>query len=311
VTWSEEGDDDTHPRSSSWWPRLDSELTRKLARGSSPHDKVFDQLRKRGRLNISTLVRLPKGAVTLRLVCNQPIEEAILGESQGERVNAAGGPFQAVAMKCISLGEPLFLTATMRTGQINEPISVIATYRIGDDMADHALEAAQLLVPWAPLASDGTAQSPVLVPDLSGGDPVRGKTLFIGEQARCSQCHVFRGQGGQVGPDLTEIARKSRAEIYRSIAAPSAAIDPAYATFTVITQTGKVVAGMTRAEGADAIRVTDTNAHATLIPRDDIEQVRVSGTSIMPVGLTATLGQSAIRDIIAFLTAPAAGRAPR
>jgi hypothetical protein len=49
------------------------------------------------------------------------------------------------------------------------------------------------------------------------------------------------------------------------------------------------------------------NARATLIPRSEIDQIRPSGNSIMPVGLTATLGDGAIRDIIAFLTNPAAG----
>jgi len=166
-------------------------------------------------------------------------------------------------------------------------------------------------LPWAPLGTDTTTQPLVLVPDLGGGDPVRGRALFTGDQARCSQCHVFRGQGAQVGPDLTEIERKGRAEIYRSIAAPSAAIEPAYATYTIITRRGQVVAGMARAEGGDAIRVTDTNAHATLIPRSEIEQIRPSATSIMPVGLTATLGDGAIRDIIAFLTSPAPRPASR
>jgi putative heme-binding domain-containing protein len=304
VVWREDGADDPRPRHTGWWPRLDAKATRELTRGSKPHDELFDHLQKRGRLIISTLVRLPKGELKLRLDSNQPIEEAILGESQGEPVEGAGGPIQPVAMKCVSQGEPLFLTATVRTGEVDKPFSISATYRIGDEKADHPLESVQLLLPWAPLAADTMAQSPVLVPDLAGGDTARGGALFTGEQARCSQCHVFRGQGAQVGPDLTDIARKSRAEIYRSIAAPSAAIDAAYATFTIITRNGKVVAGMARAEGADSIRVTDTNAHATMIPRSDIEQIRASATSIMPVGMTGTLGNGAIRDIIAYLTSP-------
>jgi putative heme-binding domain-containing protein len=103
---------------------------------------------------------------------------------------------------------------------------------------------------------------------------------------------------------LTEIGRKSRAEIYRSIAAPSAAIEPDYASYTVATKDGRVFVGLVRSEGGDAIRVTDTNAQAALVPRGQVLQIRPSATSIMPVGLTATLGDTAIRDLIAFLTAP-------
>jgi putative heme-binding domain-containing protein len=242
--------------------------------------------------------------VSLRLDCNQPIEEAALGDAQGEPVDPADGPNYRRVMKCSSRGEPLFVTATVRTGEVNGPFSLQGTYRVDGEEGDHAIKSGQLFVPWAPFGTDGATQSPVLVPDLAGGDPDRGRALFTGDQARCSQCHVFRGQGAQVGPDLTEIERKGRAEIYRSIAAPSALIEPAYATYTVITKTGQVVAGMAHAEGADKIRVTDTNAHATFIRRDEIDQIRPSATSIMPVGLTGTLGDGAIRDIIAFLTSP-------
>ncbi len=311
VAWSEDGGDLARPRWSGWWPRLDAAVVRRLTRGSRPHAELFDLLRKRGRLVVSTLVRLPKGTVTLRLDCNQPIDEAILGDTQGEPVDPAGAPRHRIAMTCSSQDEPLFLTMTVRTGEVTESFSLTGTYRIGNEKADHALEAAQLLLPWAPSVTDNTSQPLVLVPGLGGGDPVRGRALFTGDQARCSQCHVFRGQGAQVGPDLTEIERKGRAEIYRSIAAPSAAIEPPYATYTIITRTGQVVAGMARAEGADAIRVTDTNAHTTVIGRSEIEQIRPSATSIMPVGLTATLGDGAIRDIIAFLTSPAPRPASR
>ena len=114
--------------------------------------------------------------------------------------------------------------------------------------------------------------------------PCRGRAIFSGDQARCAQCHVFRGQGGKVGPDLTDIGRKGRAEIYRSIAAPSAAIEPDYTSYTVATKAGQVVAGVVRAEGPDAIQVTDTNAHATIDPprRDPARSARARRRSCPP-----------------------------
>ena len=158
------------------------------------------------------------------------------------------------------------------------------------------------MLPWVPITLDSATAAPLVVPDLAGGDPARGQTLFFGDQARCSQCHIFRGQGGKVGPDLTDIGVKGRAEIYRSIAAPSAAIEPAYTSYTVATKDGQVVVGVVRAEGIETIKVTDTNARATIIPRKQIEQIRPSATSVMPVGLTGALGTDAIRDLIAYLS---------
>src|SRR5262249_46183609 len=145
---------------------------------------------------------------TIRLACNQPIEEAALGDSQSEPVDAGVGRIHQVVIKCVSQGDPLFLTATVRTGAANEPFSLTGTYRLDGEKADRAREANRLFVPWAPLATESATQSPVLVPDLAGGDPARGRELFAGDQARCSQCHIFRGQGGQAGPDLTDISRK-------------------------------------------------------------------------------------------------------
>jgi putative heme-binding domain-containing protein len=202
----------------------------------------------------------------------------------------------------------MFVTFRVQTGGDAGRFVLKASYRLSEDKTgkDHALAREQVTVPWAPLPPEAAAQAPLVLPDLSGGDPARGQALFSGEQARCSQCHAFRGKGGTVGPDLTEIGKKGRAEIYRSIAAPSASIEPDYTSYTVANKDGQVVVGVVRAEGPHGIRVTDSNAKPTMIERGKIAQIRPSGTSIMPVGLAGMLGDAAVRDVIAFLTADSA-----
>ena len=161
---------------------------------------------------------------------------------------------------------------TVRTVATRSPFSVRAVCRREGEKGDPPIARDRLIVPWAPLLSDATIAAPVTVPDLSGGDPVRGQALFSGDQARCAQCHVFRGQGGKVGPDLTGVGRKGRAEIYRSLAVPSAAIEPDYTSYTIATKSGQVLVGVIRAEGPDTIKVTDTNAHDTILHRDEIQE---------------------------------------
>jgi putative heme-binding domain-containing protein len=75
-------------------------------------------------------------------------------------------------------------------------------------------------------------------------------------------------------------------------------------SYVVATKEGRVLAGTVRAEGADAIRVIDADAKATVIPRVAVDQLRASGTSIMPVGLAGALGEQRVRDLVAFLTTP-------
>ena len=129
--------------------------------------------------------------------------------------------------------------------------------------------------------------------------------IFFGAQARCGQCHAYRGQGEAVEPDLSDVGRKGNNALYQSIAAPSLEIAPEYVPYTVAARDGRVLAGVVRAEGADAIRITDTTAKVTTLRRDEIEQIRPSATSIMPVGLAGAVGEAAVRDLIAFLTSSA------
>jgi putative heme-binding domain-containing protein len=302
VAWSDEGSPDAQPRWTGWWPALDLEAIRRLTRGSKRHEDGLAILAKPGRLLLSALVRLPKGNVTVCIESSQPIEEAIVGDVQAE-LTAPTTPAESyrALLKMPVEGDPLFLSITCRTAANNRPFSLRASYRSGEDKTDRALERDQLIVPWAPLPSTA-ATAPLVVPDLAGGDAARGRTIFNGEQARCAQCHAIKGQGGKVGPDLTDIGKKGGADLYRAIAAPSAAIDPEFTSYSVATRNGQVVVGVVRADGPDAIRVTDTNAHAVVIPRLEIEQIRPSANSIMPVGLTGALGDAAVRDLIAFLT---------
>jgi putative heme-binding domain-containing protein len=311
AAWSEGDAPAGDPKWSGWWPALDLDATRRLTRGSPPQETGLALLSRPGRLVLGAWLRLPSGMVTLRIESSRPIEEAMLGDAQaaGQAPDSKGG-FHRAELTVESRGEPLFLTMTIRTGAGERPFSLKASYHTAGEPTDRLVERERLLLPWAPISTNPAIAAPIAVPDLSGGDAERGRTIFHGDQARCAQCHTFRGEGGKVGPDLTNVASKGRADIYRNIAAPSATIEPDYTTYTVATKHGQVLSGVVRAEGPDEIRVTDTNAKTTTIRRDQIQEIRPSATSIMPPGLTAALGDSAVRDIIAYLASPAATNRP-
>src|SRR5580693_3840651 len=45
------------------------------------------------------------------------------------------------------------------------------------------------------------------------GDPVAGERIYNGSKTGCSNCHSIRGQGGHLGPDLTNIGNRPLAVI--------------------------------------------------------------------------------------------------
>jgi putative heme-binding domain-containing protein len=306
VIWSPDEDPAEDARQTIWWPALDFALSERLTRGSKRHEDFVALLSRPGRLVINTLVRLPAGDGALSIDASGMIEDAVLGDTAAEPgVPASPGGRYKLELPASSKGDALFLSFSVRTGEKSRPFTLAVSYQPAGDRAVRAIGRDQLLIPWAPLAGAGTDSAPLVVPNLAGGDPVRGEKLFTSDQARCSQCHAYRGKGGKAGPDLTRIGQKGRAEIYRSIAAPSGLIEPEYMTYTIATKDGQVIAGIVRAEDAVNIRVTDTLAHAIVVPRNQIQEIRPSATSIMPAGLAAALGDAAVRDLIAFLCSDA------
>lgn len=290
------GEEGAPPAWSGWWPELDPEASRRQTRGSAEHERGFALLAKPGRLTLSTLVVLPPGPVKLRVASTVPLE----GTLGGENPSTMGKDRLEFAFE--STGDPTDLTLIIPTQRSQGPPRLNVTYTVGDDPAERALTREAQVVPWAPSVPPAPAEAPAPPFELSGGDPARGEAVFLGEQAKCSACHKVGGKGGTVGPDLTNQAGRKLADVYRDVADPSATINPEFVAFTVATKDGRVVVGVVRAEGFDAIRVVDTDAKATEVRRSDIEEFRASPTSIMPVGLVGVLGEDKLRDLLAFLT---------
>ena len=72
--------------------------------------------------------------------------------------------------------------------------------------------------------------------------------------------------------------------------------------YTVALKDGRVLVGTVRAEGADAVKLNDTEAKSVVVKRSEVEEFRPSATSIMPVGLAGVIGEAGLRDLIAYLT---------
>jgi len=123
--------------------------------------------------------------------------------------------------------------------------------------------------------------------------------------ALCQACHVMRGVGGVIGPDLTQVGtRFSRGNIMAAINSPSDAISDQYAS-TVLTMTdGKTVIGRIVGEDDEAVMLNQnpyTPDQQIRVFKDAITEREANPVSIMPPRLLNRLNEQEVVDIMAFL----------
>ncbi len=136
-----------------------------------------------------------------------------------------------------------------------------------------------------------------------GGDAAAGEVLFRSHvQAQCSRCHRIGRGGSEIGPELTKIAGKRDADyLLRSIALPSADIEPKYLTQVLLLDSGQVVKGVITRQDDEQTIVVNSEGKELKIGSDEIEAVSLQNVSLMP-DMTEVLSPREVRDLVAYLT---------
>ncbi|MGL6075730.1 MAG: PVC-type heme-binding CxxCH protein [Fimbriiglobus sp.] len=138
------------------------------------------------------------------------------------------------------------------------------------------------------------------------GDAANGQKLMAASlkgEAQCMKCHMVRGQGGQIGPDLSMIGKKgSRENLFESILVPSKAIADQYVSWKVDTADGISVTGLLVRETETSLTLRDANGKDYEIAVKDIDKRSKSLVSIMPEGLAATLTEDELIDLVEYMT---------
>lgn len=144
--------------------------------------------------------------------------------------------------------------------------------------------------------------------ELSAG--IRGSTPKIGEkifkEASCAGCHKVAGNGGVIGPELTDVwprMKGDEAVILREILDPSHKIEAKYAMHLILTVDGETISGIVIKEDDDNVSML-TNPESqkpTLIAQDDIEEMVKSSTSMMPKALMDQYSKAEIFELMGYL----------
>lgn len=138
------------------------------------------------------------------------------------------------------------------------------------------------------------------------GNAEIGKKLLTASltgEAQCLKCHMVRGTGGQIGPDLSMIGKKgSRENLYDSILQPSKAIADQYLSWKIDTVDGQTITGLLVSETETTVTIRDANGKDYPIAIKDIEKRSKSLVSLMPDNLAAALTEDELIDVIEYLT---------
>ena len=153
-----------------------------------------------------------------------------------------------------------------------------------------------------PAAAGGQPLPPVAGLAQRQGDSARGQTLFAGI-GTCAKCHKVRGEGKEVGPDLSEIGSKlSKEAMYVSILDPNAGVSFNYETWLVRTLDGTTLSGVLVSQTDDAVELKTAEAIVHKLNREDIEALQKQPTSLMPAELQKQLQAQDLVDIVEYLT---------
>ena len=135
------------------------------------------------------------------------------------------------------------------------------------------------------------------------GDPGRGRLLFRDEErTACGRCHRAEGEGGVVGPDLSDVGSKlDRPLLIESVLRPSRQIVEGYRPTLVATRDGRLLNGLERGERDGALVLIDPEAREVLVPIEAIERRAPADVSLMPEGLAEALTPEEFADLVAYL----------
>ncbi|WP_165225086.1 ThuA domain-containing protein [Aquisphaera insulae] len=305
---------------SGWLPHPDLAVARAFTVGSADHDRLWEAMRRGGKLTLETKLDLwrmlrpavqPGGDPGYSL----PAEEVTLAfegaglltvRSRSPGPSIVGGGHRVRITASPVENQPLPLEITLDT---SETTTLDVSWWTKEDPTPRALPLRRVLLPWALPGTSNAEMTRREFPELKGGDWSRGRALFLGEQARCSSCHAVRGRGGRIGPDLSNLVHRDYASVWRDVHSPSAAINPDFVAHVVALNDGRILQGTLRTDGNKLV-VGSTDGKVVVVDRSEVETVAASAASIMPEGLDTTLGPEKLRDLLTFLLTDPLAPAP-
>ena len=307
---------------SGWLPHLDCDVSRRFTEGSAPHDALWKTLKTEGEVLLKAQLELtdmlrpavqpgsridhewPQERVTAHYESYADVDVGaadLVGRGGGQLGERRFGELHFDPKRGHNAAVKFRLTDNVRG---DRPLLSLS-FSTKEDGAKRPFPLRRMLLPWADTKAD--LAKPVELPrpkELDGGSWARGRKVFFSETAACSKCHAVHAQGGQIGPDLTNLVHRDYPSVMRDITQPSFAINPDYIPQTILLKDERTLQGVVRTVG-DKFHIGDKDGKTTIVEKSDVASMRPAAVSVMPDDLVKKLGPDQTRDLLTFLMTPA------
>jgi putative heme-binding domain-containing protein len=137
----------------------------------------------------------------------------------------------------------------------------------------------------------------------SRGDAKRGAEIYRRPELGCVACHSVKGEGGNIGPDLSALGTAQPLDfIISALLEPQKEIKEGYMSVSILMHDGEELQGYLRRESADDFTIHDVLQHREIrVPRSRIKEKRQNG-SVMPAGLVDSLSRAELVDLMRYLS---------
>jgi len=143
----------------------------------------------------------------------------------------------------------------------------------------------------------GRVPTPTPIP----GDAQRGREIFR-LKGNCAQCHIVDGEGGSLGPELTEIGARRNAEHLRAVVLdPLTKLPEGFLQVRVWTKDGLRITGVRLNEDTFTIQIRGLNGQLYSFLKQDIKDLQKdTGQTPMP-SVRALLSAAETDYLVAYL----------
>ncbi len=140
---------------------------------------------------------------------------------------------------------------------------------------------------------------------VAGNDSAFSGNADLGGQLfadNCARCHRLAGEGGSLGPDLTQItARRSGPALIDSIRNPGVEIGARYRPVLITEASGQLVQGAIKSEDAFSLQIMDLEQQLRGFTKASLRLIQRQSESLMPRFSENELSEIDIENLLTYL----------